>query len=227
MSSVSEYKPWRGDVGDLSAATIAADMDQALHRWSWHIWWELQIIQSLPARERAYHALTFAIVSPRLHFERNAVVTPPLVRALKASASAGELEAILRHYGVGMAHQKAWRLHGARHMLEDFQPDRALLLALRGVGPKVSSMALALYDDTLPVFTIDTHMLAGLTRSDVSSCSAARYMRLERFMLDTMKHPRRTVAPFATPFATQWALWCDYSGKGFTSHLPIFGLEQE
>lgn len=227
MPTVSEYKPWRGDVPDIDAGRIVNDMDQALHRWAWYIWQELTTIQSLPDADRAYHALTFAIVSPRLQFDKNAAATPMLVRAMRHHASVGEIESILRHYGVGLAAQKAERLYGARAMLENFTPDRALLLALRGVGPKVSSMAIALYDDTLPVFTIDTHMLTGITRQDVTSCSVARYMRLERFMLDAMHDPRRTVAPFATPFAVQWALWCDYSGKGFTSHLPIFGLEQE
>jgi endonuclease III len=220
-------KPWRGSADDIDTARLIIDIDQALARWSFYIWSELETIRGIPEHDRAYHALTFAIVSPRCRFAKNVAATPDLVRALQFGAPRGVLENILRQHGIGLAVQKSERLHAARPTLERFTPDRAMLLELRGVGPKVAAMALALYDDTLPVFTLDTHMLAGITREDVNIVSPARYRALESVALAACNDSRRLVAPYATPFAIQWALWCDYSGMGFQSHLPIFGRDVE
>jgi hypothetical protein len=216
-----------GDIESIDRYRVVAQMDQSLARWAWYIWDELETIKQIPEKERAYHAMVFAMISPRCHFDKNAAVTPDIVRALQFGAPVGSIERILRHYGIGLAYQKSHRLFDAKHAMERFNPDRAMLLNLRGVGPKVSAMALALYDDALPVVTLDTHMLSGITGQDVNTISPARYRHLEKFTLECMNDARRNVAPYATPFAIQWSLWCDYSGKGFVSHLPIFGLSPE
>lgn len=215
---ITPYKAWKGAASDIDTGRIRHDITQALNRWLWFIAPELETIRGIPDYDRAYHALTFAIVSPRCQFDKNVAANVDLVRALRFGAPRGVLENILREHGIGLAAQKSERLDMARPILQRFTPDRALLLALRGVGPKVSAMTLALYDDTLPVFTLDTHMLRGITRQDVQAISPARYGPLERLMLSLCEERNES------PFATQWALWCDYSDKGFVSHLPIFGL---
>lgn len=210
----------------IAQDSLIADIRNALDAHGAAIRRELILIDNAydgQSVNRARVALTFAMMSPRCPFRHNVAVTMPLVAAIMRGASAPDIETIIRGHGIGMAPTKARAMFAASPYIRDmgYPPERDMLVALRGAGLKVASMALALYDPWAPVITIDTHMVAGLDiTTNAKRIRPRDYLDAERAVLDTANEH----FPLVPYFAIQWALWSHYSGAGFQSHLPIFGL---
>lgn len=207
---------------------IRADAVAAVNVYGPEIQSELDTWASeLSEHERAAHALTFALMSARCPFDKNAAVTPPLVDAIHAHADREELERIIRAHGLGLARQKSRYLSlAADHIrtatADTMSPDA--LQHVRGAGPKIRAMAAHLFNEHARCFTLDTHMLRGLCRlsgidGDTFTVTDAAYSAIEAACLEACS------GIGDAPFVAQWALWCEWTGRGFISHSALFGLE--
>lgn len=223
---------------DLAAILEARDeivynMRQSVDRHFGSITAELYTFDKLSPLMRARHAIVFSIISPKCPIERNALVTPVIVRAIMDGVrTAEEFRAILLSYGIGLQNVKSARIAKLAERLYTMTSAdmvRDDLASWPGLSMKTASMATALYDQNAEVYTLDTHMLrwmckmAGLNvQPGTYACSNAnRYRAIERMFVE-LANVHCDDAPI---FLTQWAIWNDAGFDGVHQcHLPIFGL---
>lgn len=209
MSTV--YRPvTASDVATLRIEQFLDVARQAIADHGQSVAAELSAMARRSEHDRAAHALVFALVSPRLRFASNVAVTDPLLRAIRAHESDEVLIGIMRSHRVylGMSHRAILRNRelilnaNAAHM------ERSFLLSRYGFGPKTSALALALWNPSNPVFTLDVWMLRGIfhtagigTFTDNWSINTTMYRKIETlfiFLADTLG---------VEPFLLQWSLW--------------------
>jgi hypothetical protein len=94
-----------------------------------------------------------------------------------------------------------------------------------GLGDKTMSMAIALFDSTNPVFTLDVHMLRGLQRlhngqvAGSMTIGSKDYVNLENWLVATLTN----LFPNVDIFTIQWALWNRWGFGVHKCHTAIFG----
>jgi endonuclease III len=186
----------------------------------------------------AQKCLAFAILSPRCKLHWNATMVQRFFSAIDAGEqfeSCDDLYQTIAYGigGIGVGPNVA-RLYASLDAIADVTPDdmtKPTLLAWRkaryimGIGEKTAAMAVALFEQTSPVFTLDVHMLRwitdtvwGTTASEHSIADTA-YKVLEPWFVQWAAR----YFPAQSPFSVQWAIWNVRQGNHET-HLPIFGL---
>lgn len=237
MSKHETYTITPADVASIvtpeTRARIVRYMRDSVDRHYGNIIAETARFGALSPIMRLRHAVVFSIVSPKCPIERNAAITPAIVRAVVDNhASAAELLPLFAQYGVGLQNTKSARIAANAEYLRNVTTDtvdRDTLTKLSGISLKTASMATALYDQDAEVYTLDTHMLrwlrdiANLPReTGTHNCTSRKlYTVLESFLIDIA----RQHCADAPIFVTQWAIWNDCGFKGVHQcHLPIFGL---
>jgi len=199
---------------------------------------ELDVMAARKAENPVYHAqccVVFALISPNMDFGQNLELTRRVMDnldRLDTLYSVGRVMKITTKDG-NLALFNGWKskaryLHANLAFIQQLTPaqmTRENLLALRGMGPKASAMAIALWDEHAPVFTLDIWMFR-LTRSalgdDVAvkfSAKTPAYKILEAYWVawaNTLD---------ASVFEVQWTLWNCVGFGEHVSHLPIFGYD--
>lgn len=197
---------------------------------------ELDIMAAQKADNPVYHAqccIVFALISPQMDFRQNVELTRRVMAhldRLDTLFSVGRVMKITRKDGK-LSLFNGWRtkartIHANLAFIQGITPadmKRDTLLALPGMGPKASAMAIALYDEHAPVFTLDIWMFR-LTRlivgDDVAvkfSAKTPQYKLLENYWVAWAKTLDASV------FEVQWSLWNAVGFGEHMSHLPIFG----
>ena len=201
-------------------------MGEALEEYAQPIMDELRIIGALLSpTERKQHALCFALASPQAGFDKNAAVTPALVRAVNNGASWAELAATIASGDLGLHRNKARYIEAASDFIRaPLHMAWHSLLQLLGFGPKVASMAMALADEHAPVYTLDRHMIRAfdMIAGNEPRIHVGRKEYRETQTLLVAQHEQWF--PDMPVFVNQWAVWNLI--RGFHAcHLPIFGIE--
>jgi endonuclease III len=199
---------------------------------------ELDVIATRKAADPVYHAqccVVFALISPNMAFDQNVELTRRVManlhrldtlfsvgRVMKITTKAGKLSLF------NGWKSKARYIHANLAFIQNLTPaqmTRDNLLALPGMGPKASAMAIALWDEHAPVFTLDIWMFR-LTREilgeDVAvkfSAQTPAYKILEAAWVAWANTLETSV------FETQWTLWNAVGFGKHMSHLPIFGYD--
>jgi hypothetical protein len=192
---------------------------------------EVDAFATVDDHTRAARALVFAILSPQAKFDQNVRAIDPVLAYLYAGGREWkDVQDILKRVGYAMrSRQKCEFVVGAADFIVSAcraTMTRENILKLRGYGMKASAMAMALYDATAPVMTLDTWMLNGLmgvrTTADKNettlSAADACYRAVEQMLLAACETHN------VKPFVAQWAMWNLYRGGKHESHVRIFGL---
>jgi hypothetical protein len=96
-----------------------------------------------------------------------------------------------------------------------------------GFSDKTISMAVALFDSTADIFTLDVHMLRGLLRTVgvIDHTGGVHINHKEYEMIENgICALLATNYPTVEPFVIQWALWNLWGFDAHQSHTPIFGI---
>ena len=209
---------------------ILADSVTALATYGETVNAELDAISALPHDIRASRAAAFAILSPQADFSDNVRAVPVLIDALRNLATPTRIVDMLRSVGYKMTYaKKAQQYIDSRSLILDARPQDITfenVLTYQGFGQKTTSMFCALYNQWLPVITLDTWMLSGLLgvantggkkNANAYTADGQAYTDIADLLLGIADELH------VSPFLLQWSLWAFYRG-GFDSHLPIFGI---
>jgi hypothetical protein len=191
-------------------------------------------------KAHAQQAVIFAILSPQCKFAKNVRATERMMAGLyEHYADAEAVRAVLTdddRDNFLTAKPASRKVYEALEWLRDLDGDDMTLDALymarkvgkvKGLGDKTIRMALALYDPTMPIYTLDVHMLRGIQNAwggEVAremTVNKTAYHALEAAMVAW--HERNF--PHLPVFVSQWALWNEWGFGEHMSHLAIFGLE--
>lgn len=194
--------------------------------------------------KHARKAIIFAILSPQTDFAENVIAARQVYDVLNTFSFDRSLihrddvlEALyVPHAGTGEIKPINFQLNKADYVWRLIPWLHAITLAsianimqfevlckFKGMGLKTTSMALALYDDTLPVFTLDTWMLR-LTASMAGRNPRAKFRTTEpgyRLTEGDWLAWARINCPDLTPFEVQWTVW-DLTFGSHVSHVDIF-----
>ena len=191
-----------------------------------------EVFQFRQARKEnpALHArnvILFALLSPQTRFSSNVSAYHNLLELLESGPTPDHAQVRDAIYDVQFAINKANYVLEALPFLNDDRLHEKMtkknLLALKGMGYKTTSFALALYDDLNPVFTLDLHMLrmiasvAGLGNDvNVDPPKGKVYNALEAAVVEWTQ-----AREIESPFIAQWSLWNHWGFNRHVSHLPI------
>jgi hypothetical protein len=209
------------------AETILAEVEQ------------FSALREADPRAHAQNCVLFAILSPQCKFDANVAATRRMMTELYDDIdSAEQIAAILTGNGAQnfmSAKPASKRIFASLEWIRALGPEDMSLEALQearkcravvGLGDKTMRMALALYDATLPVYTLDVWMLRGIQSSwggqtaASMSTEGAPYAALEAALVAW--HGRNF--PHLPVFVSQWALWNEWGFGRHMVHTAIFGI---
>lgn len=249
MSRNHEVKTYTVKMADVVAFIANIDDNMApfvdsVKQYADDIMGEVEQFTELRNADAILHAqtcLAFAIISPQCRFEKNVRATARLVANIYESFATSEaIVSMLTDNGADnflSAKPLSKRLMQSMAFFRAIDDESMTLEALKmarkagsvvGLGDKTFRMALALYDATLPIYTLDVHMLRGIqntyggTVAGSMSIQGKAYDALEAAMVAW--HERNF--PELPVFVSQWALWNAWGFGEHVSHLGIFGLEK-
>ena len=202
---------------------------------------ELDIIAELRDSDSDRHAtlcLLFAMISPQCPFDVNVRQTYRMYEHLGGTFdNVNDVYQCLTDGGSDATFTSGMAARGIFASLDilrtasaDIMSKSALqalrkVRAISGLGDKTMSMAVALFDSTANVFTLDVHMLRGLLRGigvDITQgvvIGTRDYVNIENWAIDTL----RKAFPQVDIFTTQWALWNMWGFDTHKCHTDIFG----
>ena len=203
---------------------------------------EIDAIRALREVDPRLHAQTcvvFAIISPRTKFEKNVRATRRMMHAIDRDFSTvDDVYQCLTDGGkdswfsAGGVSRSLFASLAWIRTLDIDDMNKPALLALnragtvKGLGRKTASMAVALFDASAPVITLDVHMLRGLLKcanmnavGDLSINDSA-YDVLEASVLNSIDDLLN--GAHIDYFYFQWALWNRWGFGTHVTHLPIF-----
>jgi 3-methyladenine DNA glycosylase/8-oxoguanine DNA glycosylase len=242
--AVKQYNVNRADATDFVANvdTYMAPFISDVDRFAEDIMREVDTIAALREGDSVSHAqncLVFAICSPQCKFAVNVRASQRMLGRLHEHyATVNDVYKVLTDDGTD-----SWVTSGnaarclfasldfLRHVTDEDMTKATLrtvrkLGKVKGLGEKTMSMALALYDATLNVYTLDVHMLRGIMRA-MSKDEAGTMLAQDvayRMIEDALcAWHLRTFAGWPI-FVSQWALWNAWRDGSHESHLGIFGL---
>lgn len=184
--------------------------------------------RSIDPYRLARNVIIFAMLSPQTRFDKNMSAFHNAVALWDSNPDEQSLTEAVKD--VQFAPTKAKHLLMASDFLNDpALPERMTkknISELKGMGQKTTSFSLALFDDMLPVFTLDTHMLRALSHAtgfgadvNVLFSSDKAYTMLEEAWVDW------TISRgIESPFIAQWSLWNVW---GFNRHVPHVDIVKE
>lgn len=181
----------------------------------------------------ARRVVVMAILSAQVNFEENLYVMRQVMNHFDDLVDETDIESYLvapyRGHGnmrkINGYRTKAKYLAEALPWLRTITPDDMTLesvRSLKGVGPKIAAFSMALWDASLPVFTIDAWMvrvsavLSGQNPRINPTLSEHGYSLIEGDWLAWC----RTWLPNLPPFLVQWTVWNGCFGT-HKSHLGI------
>lgn len=210
---------------------ILDDVKTALMLYGENVRAELDAIATVPHDLRRASALAFAILSPQADFTQNVNAVRPLIDSLLRNDDETTTLSAIRSVGYCMTNAGKYSQYVRSRDLILFAQASDMTLANvskhAGFGLKTSSMGIALYNEWARVCTLDTWMLNGFLGTAASgkdknantyTASGPAYHAIADMFLSIADELN------VSPFLAQWATWCYYRGKGFDSHLAIFGL---
>lgn len=187
---------------------------------------EIATIVTLDDHLRSTRAAAFAILSPQADFAPNVRAARVLPTLIAEDFPTETIVSALHGLGYCMTNaSKVAQYRKSAHLLTQGLPlTFDMVRESMGFGHKTASMAVALYDATARVMTLDTWMLNGLLGTANTGghmnvvgyiAADAAYNQIRDLLLDVAD------TLDVAPFHLQWSLWNHYRG-GFESHLPIF-----
>jgi len=197
----------------------------------------LQEYKSQYPLDYARRCFLFALISPQCNFTENVLA---LSQIMENWDRLDDPETITRSLTVpykgkgklrlvNLGHTKARNIRKALGWLRG-NPHKTFtyetLASFKGMGSKTIAMALALWDDTLPVFTLDSWMLRlilniqGHSPQVTVSTTEPGYRLTEGDMIAWCTR----CVPDLSYFTIQWTLWNGCFGE-HKSHLGIIGKE--
>ena len=201
---------------------------------------EFVALREADPKRHAQNCVLFAMLSPQCKFANNVRMTARVMTALDSDLrTAEDVAAVLSDNGadnsltVKPASKRifaslAWlRALDAEDMSLDALQEARKCGAVKGLGDKTMRMALALYDCTLPVYTLDVWMLRGIQGSWGGTVAAsmttdgAAYAAFEAALVAW--HQR--TFPHLPVFVSQWSLWNEWGFGHHVCHRGIFGLD--
>lgn len=202
---------------------------------------EIELIMAERESDPIRHAqkcLVFAILSPGCRLPCNATMVRRFFTAIDSGKVFESCDDLYQTIATGIGGRGIGRnirnLHLSLDTILNLTPDdmvKPTLLAYRkarrimGIGEKTAAMAVALFNPTADVFTLDVHMLRWITETifgitaESHTIDDTAYRMLEPWFVNWVKHN----FPGESPFTIQWSVWNVRQGKHET-HLPIFGL---
>lgn len=229
----------------LQESDLPGTMRDTVERYGDEILAEMELmseLRSADAQSYAQRCLLFAICSPQCDFDVNVRVANRAFDGLYNEFTCVEdvYQCITdggrdNWFLSGGAARAIWHNLEWLRNVSDSDMDKASILALRkagtlkGLGPKTTAMALALYDPESEVYTLDVHMLRGILRAigwqhrlaTAQEITDAAYPVLEQALIQLHREVFGGVLPI---FVSQWALWSEWRTGSHIEHLPIFGL---
>jgi hypothetical protein len=226
----------------VSAPKFRSYLRESVERYGAEVLAEVEEFVTLRELDPVAHAqrcLIFAICSPQCRFDVNVRAAARFgARLHEDYADVDSVYRVLTDDGAdswvtaGMAARGLFASLQFIREITEGEMDKAAILALRkagkvkGLGMKTASMALALYDATLPVYTLDVHMLRAIcTFADCPDLLAgsmtitdAAYPVLEAALVALHEEE----CPGLPVFVSQWAIWDNWGFGRFTSHREIF-----
>jgi endonuclease III len=175
-------------------------------------------------RLHARNVIIFSMLSPQTRFDANVEAYKKLVPQWDLDLEQDEIVDLIRD--VQFSRNKAKYLFEAKEFLNDpylhEKMTRTNIHNLKGMGDKTTAFALALYDDMMPVFTMDLHILRALAFAtgyganvNVPPPRTRVYNQLEQAILEWTRS-----RGIESPFVAQWSLWNAWQNRHI-SHLPI------
>lgn len=185
---------------------------------------EFRHARKLNPRKHARNVIIFSMLSPQTRFDANVSAYEKLMAQWENDLPQEEILDLIRE--VQFSRSKARYLFEAKEFLNDpflhERMTRTNIHKLKGMGDKTTAFALALYDDMMPVFTLDLHILRAVAMAtgfgsavNVTPPKTKLYTMLEEAILEWTRS-----RGIESPFVAQWSIWNAWQNRHI-SHLPV------